>query len=138
VGQVIARADANTTIVMVSDHGWGWRPDEKFSHFHGPPGILVMHGSGLRPAGELSEMPHIYDIAPTILALAGFPVPKDMQGKVIAEALSEEVRTNLNGKVVETYGTYHPPALEHMLGGEATREGDAEAIERLRALGYVD
>ncbi len=138
IGQVIARADDKTTIVMVSDHGWGWRPDEQFSHFHAPPGVLIMNGAGLRAPGELSASPHIMDIAPTILALAGFPIPRDMQGQVISEALSAELRARQEGKVVETYGRYLPPSLKDMLGGESTREGDAEAIERLRALGYVD
>lgn len=138
VGQVIARADEKTTIVMVSDHGWGWRPDEKFSHFHGPPGILVMHGNGLRSPGELSTTPHIRDIAPTILALAGFPAPRDMQGTVITEVLSEDMRERIAGRVVPTYGAYRPPVLKDMLGDEATREGDAQAIERLRGLGYIE
>lgn len=138
IGQVIARADDQTTIVMVSDHGWGWRPHEQFSHFHAPPGVLIMHGDGLRAPGELSESPHIMDIAPTILALAGFPKPADMQGSVITEALADDLRAQQEGKVVNTYGTYQPPSLRDMLGGESTREGDAEAIARLRALGYVD
>ena len=138
VGQVVARADEKTTIVMVSDHGWGWRPDEQFSHFHAPPGILLMHGDGLRAPGELSQMPHIFDIAPTILALAGFPVPADMQGKVIMEALSDDVQKGCSGKVIQTYGIYQPPSLRDMLGGEGTREDDAKAMERLRGLGYVN
>lgn len=138
IGQIIARADEKTAIVLVSDHGWGWRPDEKFSHFHGPPGVIVLYGDGLRPPGELSETPHIVDVAPTVLALAGFPASKDMQGKVIGEALSDAVRARQRGHIVESYGSYHPPALRDMLNAAQTREGDAQAIERLRALGYVN
>ena len=53
---------------------------------HRPDGIFVAHGPNTRP-GQLASTPNLIDVAPTLLHLAGLPVPTSMEGKVIVDAL---------------------------------------------------
>lgn len=51
---------------------------------HDFPGILIMHGPGVAPdaAGRYT----IFDVAPTVLALLGLPIPETLQGHDILSA----------------------------------------------------
>ena len=51
---------------------------------HHPRGILVFHGAGVPRGQELQGVSPL-DIAPTMLALMGLPVPKAMKGRVLSE-----------------------------------------------------
>lgn len=53
---------------------------------HRDDGILILHGPAVR-AGVTPADPRITDVAPTVLALLGLPVPADMDGRVLLEAL---------------------------------------------------
>lgn len=46
---------------------------------HGPDGFLIVAGPGV-PGGVQLSGHSVYDIAPTVLATAGIPIPKDMDG----------------------------------------------------------
>ena len=48
-----------------------------------PEGVFLAAGGPVLPG--VSVAPSIYDIAPTVLALLGMPVPDDMPGRVIEE-----------------------------------------------------
>jgi hypothetical protein len=52
---------------------------------HDPVGTLLLWGPGIRAGLELRDTSNL-DIAPTLLALLGVPVPSFMQGRVLAEA----------------------------------------------------
>lgn len=49
---------------------------------HSPHGFLLMHGRGI-PAGRVVHGHSIYDIAPTVLNLAGVQIPDHMDGSPI-------------------------------------------------------
>src|SRR4030042_4384781 len=74
IGRFLERADEKTTIILVSDHGFLYNSQE---HWFAPPGVFLLYGNNIIPYGTL-EGPSVYDIAPTILYLAGLPVGKDM------------------------------------------------------------
>ena len=71
------------------------------------------------------------DVTPTILHLAALPVSREMEGRVLEAVLTPEVRA----RPVAWVDTYE-------LGGVTEAEVDAEAeaqrLEQLRALGYVN
>jgi hypothetical protein len=56
------------------------------SHGEGAPGMLLLHGRDTRSTPVPLSMSTL-DVAPTLLALLGAPIPKNMEGTVIAEAL---------------------------------------------------
>jgi len=89
-------------------------------------GIFIAWGAAVRP-GEKVENARILDLAPTILHLMNLPVPDDMDGRVLTEALTTSRRVE------------HRPAGPTGDEAEAglSAEETAEVEERLRALGYL-
>ena len=59
--------------------------------YHDKPGVLIMAGPGVRAGVKLGECSTL-DLAPTMLALLGLPVPEYMKGRVLDEALEGTVR----------------------------------------------
>ncbi len=53
--------------------------------YHHPTGLLLLHGAGIRRGVEISDTTSL-DVAPTILALMGIPVPSVMKGRALTEA----------------------------------------------------
>lgn len=97
LGELLQLADRNTAVLVVSDHGFllGKRIRNNveyptISGIHGPnlapDGVIVLYGAGVREGVKLQEA-HVYDVAPTVLTLLGLPVARDMDGKVLTEAL---------------------------------------------------
>src|SRR5262249_26108661 len=56
---------------------------EQATGTHRPEGILLVSGPGTRQ-GALPEGADMVDVAPTVLAALGLPVPTDMEGQVLA------------------------------------------------------
>lgn len=95
------------------------------SSSHRMNGIFVASGAGIKPTGEFRGA-QLIDLAPTILHLLGLPVPTDLDGRVLTEALAD-------ARAVEYGGTAE---------GNATTDGyseeeEQEVIERLADLGYI-
>lgn len=89
LGQIVSRLDpATATVVAVSDHG---HIDRRGQGGHGgaEPEVvnapLVMAGPGIRAGGKADGM--LTDLAPTVSALLGLPMPANNQGGVLADAL---------------------------------------------------
>jgi len=98
---------------------------------HRDEGIFLARGPAIR-AGVVVDSPSLLDIAPTILHLAGVPVPRDFEGRVIRDMLMD--RGSTARLRVESYERLidrrQPPTAEDTL--------DEEYRNRLRALGYVE
>lgn len=75
----------NTLVVFVSDHGCHFRTrnnEYKRSPHESSIRIpLVMAGAGFNRSLVVPEVVSLADVAPTLLAAAGLPVPSDMQGR---------------------------------------------------------
>jgi predicted AlkP superfamily phosphohydrolase/phosphomutase len=96
---------------------------------HRPEGVLMAWGDGIR-SGRLARETSLVDLAPTILAAAGVPVPDDMDGRVLDELF-------LTAPSVTRVAGTHRAAAGHDDGG-LTAEEEAEVVERLRSLGYME
>jgi predicted AlkP superfamily phosphohydrolase/phosphomutase len=64
---------------------------DKRTGAHTDFGFLLAAGAGIKE-GQRSHDGHILDIAPTILYLMGEPVPKDMDGKILLDIVSDRFK----------------------------------------------
>jgi tetratricopeptide (TPR) repeat protein len=98
LGVLLERAGPDTTVVLLSDHGFfsdHRRPvikdmttEERAAveaRWHRQLGVLAMSGPGIRPAHQVFGAT-LLDIAPTALTLLGVPIGQDMQGRVLSDA----------------------------------------------------
>ena len=142
LGNLLAEAGDEATVMLVSDHGFHADhlrphriPDEPAGPAvqHRPYGVLAVKGPGIKK-DELIFGASLLDICPTILTLFGLPSGEDMDGKPLLNAF--EI----------------PPALEFIQSWDPV-PGDAglhpsdlridpleaqESINQLIALGYIE
>lgn len=102
-------------------------PKENYKGTHRPEGIFAIHGAGAL-SGKTAEA-SIADLAPTILAALGQPVPSDMSGKVLSEFFEGGL---------DSQGGASSSLIAQ--GGSAVySDAEKEIVEqRLADLGYVD
>ncbi|MFN0151868.1 MAG: alkaline phosphatase family protein [bacterium] len=142
LGQLLKVVGSDATVMILSDHGFGGTGKLPWSGGHGsitpgaplaPPGVLVLSGPGIASGGATLPGAHVLDIAPTILYLMGLPASQEMTGRVIVEALAPGSPPELPR--VASYERVGRARTERDLPEDPA--GDAERIERLRALGYI-
>ena len=118
LGRLLDLAGPETTVILLSDHGFhcdelrppvtehSRKPIDKFGAkmnpvaWHRPQGIFVAAGKPLK-RDELIHGASLLDITPTILALLGLPVADDMDGRVLTKIFAEPVD-------VERISSYEP------------------------------
>lgn len=100
---------------------------------HRTNGVLMLTGANMQPGQELKEI-SIRDIAPTALHLLGLPVPDDMDGRVITEALSEAFMAT---DPIQRVSRAHQE-IEEAQDGFASELEEELVRQRLAALGYLD
>jgi predicted AlkP superfamily phosphohydrolase/phosphomutase len=99
--------------------------------FHRSNGICFMQGAGIH-AGRRLEGAQIVDLAPTILHLLGMEVPREMDGRVLTEALIAA------GDIRYAAGTPAEVAAgDHPAGEGYSDEEEAAVREKLSGLGYL-
>jgi predicted AlkP superfamily phosphohydrolase/phosphomutase len=92
-------------------------------------GVLFAKGPKIRP-GLRFDQARLLDMAPTILALLGLPVPDDMDGKVLSDLFSESSDWSY------TAGRGDVAAVAN---GNGYSEEESEMVEeRLKNLGYLE
>ena len=132
LGELIETVSSDSTIMLVSDHGFEKEPDGRFGHRKTrPPGLFMLSGPQIRE-GLTVEGATLYDIAPTLLYLAGMPLSTEMEGTLLKGCIEEPF---LNTHKVCTIPGYGMPVRERE---PSLPDGDEEIKERLRALGYID
>ena len=102
----------NTVIIYASDNGFflgdhGWF-DKRFMYEYSLRVPLLIKAPGLTKPGSVSErMVLNTDFAPTLMALAGLPVPDDMQGRSLAPVLRGDPPADWRRAMYYRY--YHYP-----------------------------
>ncbi len=113
LGRLLEKRGENTTIVVVSDHGFRAGSErlqeqefkiELADASHLPDGIIVVSGPGVKRGTQLSGA-DVYDIAPTILQVLGLPVANDLNGEPIAGAFDQAWSTAHPAQFVRTFET---------------------------------
>jgi uncharacterized sulfatase len=89
VGDVLAELDRqklsdHTVVFFFGDHGWGMSRGKRWIYDSGIRTPLLIRWPGKIPPGRVSDdLVAFLDLAPTVLTIAGVPVPARMQGQSI-------------------------------------------------------
>jgi choline-sulfatase len=105
--------DENTLVVFTSDHG-----EDLGQHGEGSHGfflydatlmvpLIISHPPELPSGAAVAEQARTVDIMPTILELAGLPVPGTAQGASLAQAVRGAARPASRPAYAETYHTLY-------------------------------
>ncbi len=97
LGRLLALAGPETTVIIMSDHGFRSSRDRPSasnrgrgdSSWHRMLGILAMRGPAVR-RDEWVWGASLLDICPTVLALFGLPIGRDMPGRPLVEAFDPQ------------------------------------------------
>ncbi|MFQ5698736.1 MAG: alkaline phosphatase family protein [Myxococcota bacterium] len=123
--------DPRTLLIVCSDHGWEWEPENgKYDHNLAPDGILILYGNDVcTSAGcPLERQASVYDIAPTILERLGLPLSDELVGRPLRWPFRSSGETL---RVAHYQGRSN---AVHSLASEIGRDLN----QQLRALGYAD
>jgi predicted AlkP superfamily phosphohydrolase/phosphomutase len=140
IARIAEQAEGYTTII-VSDHGMEAQPRLLASFYMGipsgnhnlkPPGILLLEGPSIKRGLGLKQI-SVTDISPTILALAGLPVAKDIDGRIISEAFDSKYQASMKPRYIPSYGK-RSIKLDEL---DKKSKVDKAVIEQLKALGYI-
>jgi len=125
--------------VVVSDHGFKWGPKRPrglgaFSGktaplWHDSDASFVVSGRGVERRGHIDKPASVYDVAPTIAALAGIPPGTDWKGSPLP-GVSSSGLTPLDWDKLLPIADYRPQV-------EGAAPADAEFLHQLQALGYL-
>ena len=119
IGELVEREGRDRTICLFSPVGYGPPPPlqaiTKFLEGREPEagpdasadGFLILCGSGIRSSVRLTSA-RVADIAPTLLVLAGEPIARDFDGRVLAEAFDERFSSSASIPIVTTFEAEGP------------------------------
>jgi len=143
LGRYLKLVGPETTVILVSDHGFfsdHLRPRPRQEGQNPPPllchrayGIFAASGPGIKK-DELVFGASLLDVAPTVLTMLGLPVARDMEGR----ALSQIFAARLDPEFIETYETGENPEPSPTDLPADDPWAAQEALKQLVALGYVE
>ena len=142
LGRSLQLAGPETTVILVSDHGFHsdlLRPRATPqiptgpAIWHRPLGIFCARGAGLK-RDERIYGTSLLDIAPTVLTLFGLPVGQDMEGRVLVEAFEQSPALEFIPSWEDVPGN----SGMHTGATELEPEESAALLEQFIALGYID
>ncbi|MFC7356776.1 alkaline phosphatase family protein [Jejudonia soesokkakensis] len=142
LGRVMEMIDDDTTIIVMSDHGFesGDKRIFKMPKVAAAPaldhrqfGIFVARGPNIKKNEKIFGM-NLIDVAPTILHHYGLPIGKDMDGKVILDIFKE----THTPKMIESWDSIDGDFAELSDEKEVDPLSDEETMEQLIELGYIE
>lgn len=132
LGELVARTDESTLVLVVSDHGaqGGRHQHAPTAGIHHEDGIYLLAGPTVRTASPGPVLDQI-DVVPLVLAHLALPVASDLPGRVPPDLAPRGADGQLLEVVsIPTYETEDPPT--------GKGDGISEAVrDQLRSLGYV-
>ncbi|MEJ2720474.1 MAG: alkaline phosphatase family protein [bacterium] len=155
LGELLTKIDSNTVVMITSDHGFeasGIVPkpvsSEEFDELevdavksgivavgqsgkHQMDGVLIAWGPYIKRG--LTVHARLVDIAPTVLALMGLPVPDDMEGRVLSEMIDPGFIAEHPVQHISSFEDY----IDRRENVAVKEVNEEEMLEKLRALGYV-
>lgn len=104
--------------------------DSEISGYHLPDGVFIGWGPAFRRTQAFEA--DLVDVAPTVLALLGVPIPAAMDGRVVEEAITP-------GSLIPTQQVAETASSqsEDVSAAVYSPEQEREIIQRLADLGYL-
>lgn len=144
IGQMLAELDEDTTVLVVSDHGFqtsrsaGGSLDDlsKIHHsgVHHDDGILIAAGPAIQPG--VDQVAHILDVAPLVMLALGLPQSTQFAGERRSPFVSPDfLREHPPGAPVDYAALLDTDGREVDVDPS---QMDEAYLEHLRQLGYVD
>ncbi len=142
LARLLELAGPETTVVLVSDHGFEsreLRPKNMPKEPAGPAvwhrryGIFVAKGPGIKKDERIYGA-SLLDIAPTILALYGLPVGRDMDGRALIEIFDDPPEVKTIPSWEEVAGEFGAVPSDNAM----TSDESSELMRQFVALGYID
>jgi tetratricopeptide (TPR) repeat protein len=142
VGELLAQRSPQTTVIVVSDHGFRQGPERRKEETfdidnadadHMIDGVIILNGPEIK-SGAWIEGADVFDITPTLLYLLDLPVAEDMAGAPLEAAVRPEILTQRPPATIPTYETSPLVRGELDSGDEQARES---MEQMLRSLGYI-
>ena len=142
LGAYMDLAGDDTTIIIVSDHGFHpdhLRPRELpnepagAAEEHRPYGMIAACGPGIKK-DELVFGASLLDVTPTILALLGLPVGRDMDGKALVNMFEQPVQVEVIDSWEQVAGDDGSHAADRVVDAVDSQA----AMQQLVDLGYID
>ena len=156
LARLLAELDDDTVVIIVSDHGFqssGILPTptpadaasvdpealERIgavtkgnSGIHHIDGVFIACGGPVKQGGTTTAS--VADVTPTVLALLGLPVAKDMSGRALESIFEAGF---LAAHPVQTIDSYEP-YVDRSRPAVASGSGEGAVVDQLKALGYVE
>ena len=143
IGEIAEAVGDQVDLILVSDHGFksdNNRPPNsdstieagKAADWHSPVGVFVAAGPDFRRSASVSAA-SVLDVTPTILALFGLPVARDMDGQPLTEVFEPGFVQQHPVAWIDSYGGIRRQSAETAVASA----GDQDVIEKLRSLGYI-
>jgi predicted AlkP superfamily phosphohydrolase/phosphomutase/tetratricopeptide (TPR) repeat protein len=149
LGRLLGLLNPDTTVILVSDHGFKsglsrpgkanvtlpgqFEPEDSPLLWHRSHGILAVNGPNIR-RDEVTHGASLLDIAPTILHMFGLKVGRDMEG----HALTNIFTTKTTVEYTDSYEPPHPDDGVHR-GEYAEDVYSADLVmKQLADLGYIE
>jgi predicted AlkP superfamily phosphohydrolase/phosphomutase/tetratricopeptide (TPR) repeat protein len=140
--RLIELAGEDTTIMLISDHGF--HPDHLRplklpkepaapALEHSPYGIYVLNGPNVRKDERIYGA-SVLDVTPTVLHLFGLPVAKDMDGNVLVNSFDGEQHL----ETVDSWEDIPGNTGQHPKDMLEDNIANQEAMDQLIELGYID
>ena len=142
LGRVMEMVDEDTTIIVMSDHGFesGHKRILKMPKYPAAPalehrqfGIFVAAGPNIKKNEKIFGL-SLIDIAPTILHMYNLPIGKDMDGKVALDIFKEVSLPHY----IDSWENVNGDFGEHKSSNEMDQLSDQETMEQLIELGYIE
>ncbi len=148
-GEILALADENTVVVVVSDHGFTTAPLSRRLYYllwqgrrvtgvhdvEPPPAGFVGLAGGPVKKGVVLKGASVIDVAPNVLYLMGIPGADDMPGRVWTEVYEPSFLARFPERRIASYDglVVERPAV----GAAPSPRAEEERQKMLKALGYV-
>ena len=141
--RILELVDDNTTVLLISDHGF--QPDHLRprniphepagpAYEHSPHGIIVAKGPNIRK-DEVVYGASVIDITPTVLSIFGLPIAEDMDGKILVNLFDKVEQPKLIPSWEDVDGESGMPS-------EPDQSDDPDAkqamMDQLADLGYIE
>jgi predicted AlkP superfamily phosphohydrolase/phosphomutase/tetratricopeptide (TPR) repeat protein len=143
LGRILDLVGPETTVMLISDHGF--QPDHLRprdipkepagpAYEHSSYGIFVATGPGIRKDQRIYGA-SLLDITPTLLHLYGLPIGEDMDGKVLAQILESD---DTKIEVIPSWDALEGDDGRRPADAEEDEDAAARAMQQLVDLGYVE